>query len=389
MNILQKIFGRKKKSEDEEEMLEVGKKKPVAPPPCDYEFKNSFVRLIDTPFAANSNEVIFTELKNDQKLNDIITENYDMIKACFAEYQLRFIYIPLLWDEMKSDEKMWRYQVPFAKVDLTDYEPPKIYSDFLLHYMYKKENIVKIAESSVMRSTESRGVSYKGISIYNRWEIRSADIDDVKQYFTCLAYKVARGKGPSTTMYNINYFDPDRNFDEETENLIAEVKYKIDLLRRRGVSDVMLGKLTCPQEKLSRLFFTGTHRIFLTDYENKEVVMTPLVKAVYILFINHPEGIMFKELIDYRDQLTNIYYILKGKTPLKHRLGIKEYPQSIIDLTDPTSNSINEKCARIKEAFLKVIPDYIAENYYITGKRGEPKKVKLPLNLLLITGVNC
>ena len=34
-------------------------------------------------------------------------------------------------------------------------------------------------------------------------------------------------------------------------------------------------------------------------------------KAVYLLFLNHPEGILFKHLPDYREELTEIYVKLK------------------------------------------------------------------------------
>ena len=56
--------------------------------------------------------------------------------------------------------------------------------------------------------------------------------------------------------------------------------------------------------------------------------------------------------------------------------------RSIDDVTDPTRNSINEKCSRIKQAFLREFDDSIARNYYITGGRGEPKKILLPRDMV-------
>ncbi len=54
---------------------------------------------------------------------------------------------------------------------------------------------------------------------------------------------------------------------------------------------------------------------------------------------------------------------------------------SIDDVTDPTRNSINEKCSRIKQAFLREFDDSIARNYYITGERGEAKRILLSRDL--------
>ena len=48
-----------------------------------------------------------------------------------------------------------------------------------------------------------------------------------------------------------------------------------------------------------------------------------------------------------------------------------------------TNNSINEKCSRIKEAFVSKIDDSLAQYYYVNGKRGEPKKVSIPSNLIV------
>ena len=56
--------------------------------------------------------------------------------------------------------------------------------------------------------------------------------------------------------------------------------------------------------------------------------------------------------------------------------------QSIEDVTNPLLNSINEKCARIKGAFVGEFDDYMAGHYYIKGTRGEPKRISLPRDLV-------
>ena len=55
--------------------------------------------------------------------------------------------------------------------------------------------------------------------------------------------------------------------------------------------------------------------------------------------------------------------------------------QSIEDVTNPLLNSINEKCARINGAFQ--FDEKLARHYYIEGKRGEPKRIVLPRNLVV------
>ena len=135
-----------------------------------------------------------------------------------------------------------------------------------------------------------------------------------------------------------------------------------------------VSQISDDSEKLSRLVITKDFRILLPDYYNMEIKMEPLVKAVYFLFLKHPEGIMFKFLPDYREELTQIYVNLKPN-------GMNERVlQSIEDVTNPTLNSINEKCARISGAFQ--FDEKLARHYYIEGKRGEPKKISLPRDLV-------
>lgn len=115
----------------------------------------------------------------------------------------------------------------------------------------------------------------------------------------------------------------------------------------------------------------------LADGANTEVKMEPLVKAVYLLFLSHSEGIVLKCMPDYRKELTELYLLLRP-------YGMSDrVMHSIEDVTNPMLNSINEKCARIRKAFAGVLPSSVARYYSISGKRGEPKKISLPRDLVI------
>lgn len=131
------------------------------------------------------------------------------------------------------------------------------------------------------------------------------------------------------------------------------------------------------QVKLSRLTITKDYSIILSDYNNKEIKMEPLVKAVYLLYLKHPEGIAFKHLPDYRHELIDIYNDLRP-------FGLNQRSlQSIEDVTNPLLNSINEKCSRIRAVFLADVDASLADQYYITGKSGEQKRITLPRDLVI------
>ncbi len=127
--------------------------------------------------------------------------------------------------------------------------------------------------------------------------------------------------------------------------------------------------------KLSRLSIAKDGTILLADYQ-KEVKMEPIVKAVYLLFLKHPEGIAFKYLPDYRKELTDLYQKIKP-------FGLTEKAiRSIEDVTNPLLNSINEKCSRIRAAFLPEVDSTLLEQYIVTGKGGEVKKILLSRDLV-------
>ena len=159
--------------------------------------------------------------------------------------------------------------------------------------------------------------------------------------------------------------------------LLEDIDIRIQKLRSKGINEWTFRSLFKTKAQLSRLVVTEDNRILLPDYNEIEVKMEPIVKAIYLLFLKHPEGIVFKSLPDYRQELTKIYAELRP-------LGLTEKAlQSIEDVTNPLLNSINEKCARIRSAFVKEFNEGLARNYFITGDRGEAKKITLPRDLVV------
>jgi TonB-dependent SusC/RagA subfamily outer membrane receptor len=153
--------------------------------------------------------------------------------------------------------------------------------------------------------------------------------------------------------------------------------YRWKLLEiQRGVNSYWIECLINDHGKLSKLVITRDYRIVLPDYNNMEISMTPIVKAVYLLFLRHPEGINYKDLVDYRDELTSIYVDIKG-APLDAKME-----QSVVRATNPLDNSINEKVARIREAFVTRFDEHLATNYIVHGGRGEAKRIPLHRELV-------
>ena len=154
------------------------------------------------------------------------------------------------------------------------------------------------------------------------------------------------------------------------EERALELKRLIEQLQAEGRNDLLLKAIGVPllealrieaaKGRLSRLVITEDYRFILTDY-NKEVELQPVHKAVYLLFLAHPEGIEFKRLADYREELTR-YYMATAKMMDKEKII-----ESVDHLINPLDNAINEKCSRIKKVFLELMDEYTASYYFISS----------------------
>ena len=132
------------------------------------------------------------------------------------------------------------------------------------------------------------------------------------------------------------------------------------LLKAIGVPTLEALRIEAAKGKLSRLVITADYRFVLVDY-HMEVELQPVHKAVYLLFLAHPEGLEFKRLADYREELKG-YYMQTAKLLDKEKIE-----EGVNHLVDPLDNAINEKCSRIKKAFLELMDEYRASYYIISS----------------------
>ena len=155
------------------------------------------------------------------------------------------------------------------------------------------------------------------------------------------------------------------------EQIATELKQLVEQLQAADRMDLLLKAIGAPlleelrieaaRAHLSRLHITPDFRFILTDYEEREIELQPVHKAVYLLFLAHPEGIEFKRLSDYRTELTR-YYMATARWMDRQKIE-----ESVNHLTNPLDNAINEKCSRIKKAFTDVMDEYRACYYIISS----------------------
>ena len=157
----------------------------------------------------------------------------------------------------------------------------------------------------------------------------------------------------------------------QPEQIATELKQLVERLQAADRMDLLLKAIGAPlleelrieaaRAHLSRLHITPDFRFILTDYDEREIELQPVHKAVYLLFLAHPEGIEFKRLSDYRNELTR-YYMATARWMDRQKIE-----ESVNHLTNPLDNAINEKCSRIKKAFTDIMDDYRASYYIISS----------------------
>lgn len=157
---------------------------------------------------------------------------------------------------------------------------------------------------------------------------------------------------------------------ENAEELARELRLLVARMEQTGRYDLMLRaisvrvverlRIEAARAKLSRLVITRDFRFVLQDY-NKEVVLTPVHKALYILFLNHVEGIEFKDLSDHAEELRRLYKLVSPNT------DSAKIDETVNRLINPTDNAINEKCSRIKAAFACLMDEYTLDYYMISS----------------------
>ena len=155
------------------------------------------------------------------------------------------------------------------------------------------------------------------------------------------------------------------------EEMAQELALLAAQLRAMGRNDLLLHAVGVPvleelrleaaKSKLSRLLITKDYRFVLADYHNREVELQPVHKAVYLLFLAHPEGIEFKRLHNYRQELLR-YYMATARS-----LDKEKVEEGVDHLVNPLDNAINEKCSRIKKTFLEMMDEYTASYYIISS----------------------
>lgn len=131
------------------------------------------------------------------------------------------------------------------------------------------------------------------------------------------------------------------------------------------------------------LLVNGDMKIVLPEYDELEIKMSAMCRTLYILFMKHRvlsgKGIVLKNIDEYRDEIIEIYRLVK---PGANERNVEE---SVNNLCDPLSDSLNQKISKANRCVRNVITDKeLAKQYIITGPRGGEYSIGLAPELMTL-----
>ena len=291
--------------------------------------------------------LIYVANEKCPELEDIFENHLEILSNWAKPLHFEIIYLPTMLKSLQDDVESQKYMIPWENKGINSNF--HIGNDYMFRFLIHSEDRERMRHGFYMCQSQVRQDHYVDTYISHYYELLPPSEKDLEEQLDAIKCRLYRESwlgiglckplqdkaGDEPEDYADNQFNQ-QVWNETTDDLIADIREKVELLRRRGVAQHLLEELIQPSKVISKLLIT-----------------------------------------DYREELKEIYLRLKPN-------GLTErVKKSIEDVTDPTKNSINEKCARIRGAFLEQFDNHLAKHYYINGLRAEPKKIALPRELVV------
>lgn len=130
-----------------------------------------------------------------------------------------------------------------------------------------------------------------------------------------------------------------------------------------------------------KLRITKDLRIFLVEgngstYAAREIQLKPLCRMLFILFLRHPEGINFKDLSLYEQEMLDIY----GR--ITRRGDALTMQRSIRHITDSTNSLMSVHRSQLSRSLARYIDKTLLPQYLISAGKGSTRSIPLSRELV-------
>ena len=335
------------------------------------EYELAFGLLPNEP---DSNQVIYIENHKNIKLEWYIKGHLYSLKRLFSEHGLEFVYLPELIDCVDDDTLMnaARYYVPWLNTN--DLKALREACKISIEQLYEK---VKLKDD-VPAVVNGNGRAFKvDVSREREYSILFSQIaeaysKDAERDDPHILYRMrpvedewSRMSEPGITYQSEN---PLNDEYAQADKLYEELKKTYPSFALEAILAAQLRK----DEVTSKIVINNPRKLILPDY-NLEIGMTPATMAFYLLYLKHPEGIKFKDLVDYREELYKFYSFT---TKSSDKLAIVRTVDVMVAQIDGNQDVQRSRIkAAIRNTFRAHVCERYAQAYYLDGTRGEPMKI--------------
>ena len=327
-------------------------------------------------------DVIYVESTYDKGINEFIREHYQSIYDGFKSGGLNFIYIPLLSEQLRHFSKSVEDVPALTTVEYIDNLFDGVFPDIRPSLLVKAFDVFDASNNTFLA-----------------FNICSDDLDDTyilaDEIHSALMNHMPSLLQAGGTECAINIFecrnailpscetegDFQKSFDDEcfgldcysAPQLSKREKYQkrtlsdeekaaneiIEMMKKSGITLQMLQMMIAKQRKQSGIVVDEDFGISLPDYD-AVLDFNPMEKTIYLLFLNHPEGIMLSHLQDHQKEMV-MYYSTIRNTDYGDTV-----PKAIVTATDPMSDTgIMPSLSRINRKIKDILGEEISANPYM------------------------
>ncbi|UFH36060.1 hypothetical protein [Flavobacterium acetivorans] len=334
----------------------------------------------------SQNAIIFFDLENNPEINKYIKNQHSELNKKFAEVDKNFIYLSNL-DYPKDIRGLLKFYLPYLSAsDLKQFYSEKhialTFTNQITELFNEKPDVSSFLSEyqSILDYIGYKGNIKCGLLFFDSDTTTILDCNDfaikgnTELFFNDLTtfFKNAKGKIEESDCMigNTQGHDPYENLDEDAKEKIRDIQIQLRELKNSGqllfalpiLKDILNNEVNkINLDSTNTIAISNDYRIVLPHFDNLEIQLSHLTKAVYILFYNNPYGINIKELYKYKKELENLY------SKISNQLDYDKMMQSIEDLVKPESKAIYTHISRIKSAFYKQMDLVYAKNFIVAG----------------------
>lgn len=341
----------------------------------------------NSPFQVfdKSKSIYFVQTSPNQVVEKFISSNREMINERFEKELLnsKFIPLPQKTSLDQTAKSVLRFYIPslFSGTIINDINPNKYFFDYINYTGSIRNAFVSLFDDKITIVEFDFGTEEECLSCFDEFIINRRK-EAISSYISSQRTRILGCPMSRADWEKYNWDRGNIELDEEARLEVKNIEKALSNLRESGNLIAVLPIIESffnttrttllLSQPLSPLKITEDYKMFLPGYNNMEIKMSHLTKSIYLLFLAC-ESVDLRELKSCEEDLMEIYKIISNQENYDKML------QSVKDVVDLETNAIYVHLSRIKSAFCSKMDSKIAENYYVDGKRNEPKEIKLSI----------